>query len=77
MQDNSRLICRKAKDGINYEVVVQRFCGDYYDYASGRGASIYDAERELISSLHTKIYLAEKAIDLVEYGSYLNTVFSR
>lgn len=66
--DNDRLICRKAKDGINYEVVVQHFCGDYYDYASGGGATIYDAKRDLINSLHAEIYMAEKALNLVEFG---------
>ena len=68
MTDNSRLICRKAKDGINYEVAIQHYCGGYFDYVVGYGASIYDAKRDLINSIHTEIYLLEKALDLVNFG---------
>ncbi len=46
----SRLIIRKANDGINYKAVVQRFCGEYYDAHVASGATPFEAREALIHS---------------------------
>lgn len=68
MDDKRRFILRKAEDGVNYKAVLMKFCGDWYESESYKGATPFEAKRGLISSLQTEIYMLERDLDFIMYG---------
>ena len=68
MDNKRKLILRKAEDGVNYEAVLMKFCGDWYESTSYRGASPFEAKRGLIKSIQTEIYILERDLDFIMYG---------
>ena len=72
MQDNRKLIVRKAKDGVNYEAVIQDYCGDYYDRVVATAGTKYDALKELETSLKIDIFNAQRDLEFLNDMLYLN-----
>lgn len=70
MQDNRKLIVRKAKDGVNYEAVIEDYCGSHYDRVIATGCTKYDAIEALINDLRCTIAMAENDLDFVESEIY-------
>lgn len=68
MIDNRKLVVRKAKDGINHEAVIMDYCGRWYEREIGSGYTEYDAINALRSQLVSAIYMAERDLDLIDYG---------
>lgn len=75
MQDHRKLIVRLAKDGINYEAVIEDYCGSHYDRVIATGYTKIEAIEELINSLHCTIAMAESDLDFVEREVYCNDMF--
>lgn len=68
MNDNRKLIIRKAKDGINHEAVIMDYCGGWYEREMGNGFTEFDAINDLRSKLVATIYMAERDLALCDYG---------
>ena len=70
MSNNTKLIVRKAKDGINHEAVMMKYCGDWYEKHLASGYTRSDAINALISSLKTEIFILEEELGSALYGRW-------
>ena len=67
MNDNRKLIVRKAKDDINYEAVIKDYCGSWYDRKTCTRATPYDAIDGLINNMISEINWLENDLCLAMY----------
>lgn len=70
MNDNRKLIVRKAKDGINYEAVIKDYCGSWYDRKTWTGSTPYAAIDGLINDMISEINFLENDLCLAMYGHW-------
>ena len=69
MNDNRKLVIRKAADGINHEAVIMDYCGRWYEKSIGRGYNKRDALDDLINRLETEVYIARNDLEFAKYAN--------
>ena len=68
MNDNRKIIVRKAKDGINHEAVIMDYCGRWFERRRGSGYTEMDALIDLRQSMITDILFLERDLDFLWSG---------
>ena len=70
MIDNRKFIVRKAKDGINYEAVIQDYCAGEYDRVKATSGTVANAISELRNDLMYQIIQAERDLAFIDTQLY-------
>lgn len=65
---SKKIVVRKAKDGINHEAVIMRYCGDWYESHTATGYTETEAIRSLIDTLKTEIAMLKDDLDCVYFS---------
>lgn len=72
MNDNRKLVIRKAKDGINHDAVLLDYCGGEYEKRIGTGYTKSDALNDLMNGIRCEIYCANRDLDFIEMEVIFN-----
>lgn len=68
MDECLQIILRKQEDGINYEAVLQTYCGGWGDVSYGCGCTQSDALYQLERGMEIDIDILARRLDAIRRG---------